>query len=77
MGFPCDFIFELSGVASFGDQCGTFRADVAFATISSLSWMASAILNVYMELSLARKEEEAERRELQKQQEMQQSDSDV
>lgn len=44
----CGYIFDWDGVSFNGtNSCGEWKADVAFAFLSAICWLASAILGIY------------------------------
>ncbi|KHN95596.1 uncharacterized protein MAM_06437 [Metarhizium album ARSEF 1941] len=47
-GFPCEWVFEWMDVSPFDQQCGKFKADIAFSLTAAILWMASSTLNVWV-----------------------------
>ena len=45
----CGYIFDWSGIQLRGNQtCAQWKADIAFAFLSALCWLVSALLSVYI-----------------------------
>ncbi|KAK7413397.1 hypothetical protein QQX98_007699 [Neonectria punicea] len=47
IGTGCGGIFDWNNVAPRGDQCGKFKADIAFAFLSALMWLVSALVGFF------------------------------
>ncbi|KAL7937041.1 membrane-associating domain-containing protein [Trichoderma chlorosporum] len=48
LGDSCGYVFNWSNVHPVhGDQCGKFKADIAFAFLSALLWLVSALLGIF------------------------------
>ncbi|KAK7419343.1 hypothetical protein QQZ08_010876 [Neonectria magnoliae] len=47
IGTGCGGIFDWNNVAPRGDQCGKFKADIAFAFLSALIWLVSALVGFF------------------------------
>lgn len=47
IGTGCGGIFDWNNVAPRGDQCGKFKADIAFAFLSALLWLVSALVGFF------------------------------
>ncbi|CAM1501124.1 Fc.00g102860.m01.CDS01 [Cosmosporella sp. VM-42] len=47
IGNSCGHVFNWSNVAPRGDQCGKFKADIAFAFLSALLWLVSALIGFF------------------------------
>ncbi|KAH6985912.1 membrane-associating domain-containing protein [Ilyonectria robusta] len=47
IGTGCGGIFDWGNVAPRGDQCGKFKADIAFAFLSALLWLVSALVGFF------------------------------
>ncbi|TQS32806.1 hypothetical protein Golomagni_06868 [Golovinomyces magnicellulatus] len=46
IGDNCGAVFNWSNVHPRGDQCGKFKADIAFAFLSALLWLVSALVGL-------------------------------
>lgn len=46
IGNSCGYVFDWNNVSPGGDQCGKFKADIAFAFLSAICWLISAILGI-------------------------------
>jgi hypothetical protein len=40
-------LFDWDNVAPRGDQCGKFKADLAFAFLSAILWLVSALVGIF------------------------------
>ena len=47
IGDDCGGIFNWGNVAPLGDQCGQFKADIAFSFLSAILWLASTLLGIF------------------------------
>ncbi|PHH80472.1 hypothetical protein CDD80_1482 [Ophiocordyceps camponoti-rufipedis] len=47
VGTSCGAIFNWHNVSPTGDQCGRFKADIAFAFLSAIVWLASALVGLF------------------------------
>lgn len=47
IGNNCGGVFNWGNVAPRGDQCGKFKADIAFAFLSAIVWLASAVVGYF------------------------------
>jgi len=47
IGNSCGYIFNWNNVSPGGDQCGKFKADIAFAFLSAICWLASALIGLF------------------------------
>ncbi|KAL6875302.1 membrane-associating domain-containing protein [Trichoderma longibrachiatum] len=48
LGNSCGYIFDWDNVHPIsGDQCGKFKADIAFTFLSALLWLVSALLGIF------------------------------
>lgn len=61
------------GVSPVDGQCGKFKAEVAFACISAIIWMASAVLNILIIRREGRQEDSDVRDHYQKREKRQNS----
>lgn len=43
----CGNTFDWSGIGFRGNNCGSFKADEAFAFLSAICWLVSAVLGLY------------------------------
>lgn len=52
----CGYVFDWNNVHPIsGDQCGKFKADIAFTFLSALLWLVSALLGIYWVTSHGRR----------------------
>jgi len=47
IGNTCGGVFNWSNLAPLGDVCGKFKADIAFAFLSALCWLVSALVGFF------------------------------
>ncbi|PHH64138.1 hypothetical protein CDD81_5013 [Ophiocordyceps australis] len=47
IGSSCGAVFDWQNVSPRGDQCGKFKADIAFAFLSAILWLVSAIIGLF------------------------------
>ncbi|KAL7963394.1 membrane-associating domain-containing protein [Trichoderma compactum] len=48
LGNSCGYVFDWNNVHPInGDQCGKFKADIAFTFLSALLWLVSALLGIF------------------------------
>jgi len=47
VGGSCGAIFDWGNVSPRGDQCGKFKADIAFAFLSAILWLVSALVGFF------------------------------
>ncbi|UNI20637.1 hypothetical protein JDV02_006709 [Purpureocillium takamizusanense] len=47
IGSSCGAVFDWDNVAPRGDQCGKFKANIAFAFLSAVLWLASALVGLF------------------------------
>ncbi|KAI5462474.1 membrane-associating domain-containing protein [Mariannaea sp. PMI_226] len=47
VGDSCGAVFNWGNVAPRGDICGKFKADIAFAFLSALLWLVSALVGYF------------------------------
>ncbi|GAB0137878.1 hypothetical protein EsDP_00006131 [Epichloe bromicola] len=47
LGSSCGAIFHWDNVSPRGDQCGRFKAALAFSFLSALLWLASALIGIF------------------------------
>ncbi|KAH6899933.1 integral membrane protein [Thelonectria olida] len=47
IGGSCGAIFDWGNVSPRGDQCGKFKADIAFAFLSAILWLVSALVGFF------------------------------
>ncbi|KYK60335.1 integral membrane protein [Drechmeria coniospora] len=46
VGTSCGAVFYWGDVSLRGDECGRFKADIAFAFLSALLWLVSALVGI-------------------------------
>ncbi|KAI3397940.1 hypothetical protein diail_10109 [Diaporthe ilicicola] len=47
LGGRCGNTFDWSGIGFRGQNCGSFKADEAFAFLSAICWLVSAFIGIY------------------------------
>ncbi|PFH62598.1 hypothetical protein XA68_12850 [Ophiocordyceps unilateralis] len=47
VGTSCGAIFDWQNVSPTGDECGRVKADIAFAFLSAVVWLASALVGLF------------------------------
>ncbi|PHH77897.1 hypothetical protein CDD82_3303 [Ophiocordyceps australis] len=47
IGSRCGAVFDWQNVSPRGDECGKFKADIAFAFLSAILWLVSAIIGLF------------------------------
>ncbi|KAL3960786.1 hypothetical protein ACCO45_005903 [Purpureocillium lilacinum] len=47
VGSSCGAVFNWDNVSPRGDQCGKFKADIAFAFLSAVLWLVSALIGLF------------------------------
>ncbi|QPH04830.1 hypothetical protein C2857_002173 [Epichloe festucae Fl1] len=47
LGSSCGAIFRWDNVSPRGDQCGRFKAALAFSFLSAILWLASALIGIF------------------------------
>ncbi|KAL1856912.1 hypothetical protein Daus18300_010566 [Diaporthe australafricana] len=47
LGGSCGSTFDWSGIGLRGNDCGSWKADEAFAFLSAICWLVSALIGIY------------------------------
>ncbi|GAO17934.1 uncharacterized protein UV8b_00373 [Ustilaginoidea virens] len=60
LGSSCGALFDWDNVSPRGDQCGKFKADLAFSFLSAVLWLASALIGIFWVRSHERRAADAD-----------------